>query len=202
MFRQRVRARSSSLALIGTILIVPVALAAVWYGLMTILLSLKVPSGSIDLISGYRTAFDFLAGIDAAQITPDVRLVAGLIGLAAALLFGWLAPKEIPRPYLTRGELRFDEDALGAVTVQPRAIERIAETAAAESTAVSSASGRYGEEDLEVHVHLSALRDVPETLRDVQRRVAGAIERHGVPAVPVSVTLTGFDQQQERESIR
>ncbi len=83
--------------------------------------------------------------------------------------------------------------------VEPRAIERVAETAAMRNPAVTETSGRYGTDELAVNVSVRRARDVPGTLTDVHRRVRQALEQHGLPAVPVDVTLAGFDRKQRRE---
>jgi hypothetical protein len=36
-------------------------------------------------------------------------------------------------------------------------------------------------------------------LRDTQRRAADAIERHELPALPINVTLSGYDRRHRRE---
>ena len=64
---------------------------------------------------------------------------------------------------------------------------------------MTGASGRLGADDLAVTVSVRRARDIPDTLRDVQRRVRDALEQHGLPVVPVHVTLTGFDRKQRRE---
>ncbi|MBA2428612.1 MAG: hypothetical protein H0V55_02680 [Thermoleophilaceae bacterium] len=198
--RQRLRTRSSRVSFLGRIVLVAFLLVALWYGLMTILLALGVPRGPIDLISGYRTAYDLLAGLGPDSLTPRVRLVAGLSGLGAFLVFAYLAYKEVPRPYVARRRLGLAEDERGEVTVAPRAIERVAESAAFGNPGVTKAAGRWEGEDLNLDVHLDRARDLPATLRDVQGKVAEALATHGLPAVPVGVTLTGFDNpRQQRE---
>ncbi len=198
MPRQRLRTRTSPIAYLGRAVLVILALGLVWYGLMLALLALKVSPSAIDAISGYRTAYDYLAGLTAADVGGSTRLVTALVGTGAFLFFGYLAVKEIPRPYLARSDLRIAEDDRGVVDVKPRAIERIAETAAYGHPAVSSATGRYGDE-LSVDLGVNRARDLNQTLSDVQQRVLHALQRHELPPTPVVVTLTGFDRKQRRE---
>lgn len=199
MPRQRLRSRTSPVAYVGRAILVLVALGLVWYGLMTVLLALKVSPSSIDAISGYRTAYDYLAGLTTEDLDGSTRLVAALAGLAAFLLFGYLALKEVPRPYLARSDLRLRGDYLGVTDVQPRAIERIAETAACEHPAVSSAAGRYAIDELTVNLGVKRARGLDTTLSDVQDRILRALHRHELPPLSVVVTLTGFDRKQRRE---
>ena len=199
MLRQRLRIRSSPLVYVGRTLLVLVSLAFIWYGLMLVLLALKVSPDSIDSISGYRSAYDYLAGLIARDVTGQTRVIAGLGGLAAFLLFGYLALKELPRPYLARGGLRLSGDERGVVDIEPRAIERVAEVTAAGQTGVSSARARYGIDELALDVSVRRARELPETLRETQRRVRAALAEHGLPPMPIDVTLTGFDRKQRRE---
>ncbi len=201
MLRQRIRVRESSFVLVGRALVVLVSLAILWYGLMIVLLGLGVPRGTVNLLGGYRSAYDFLEGLAAADITSTVRIVTAVAGPIAFVVFGFLAWKQIPRPYAARGSLALDqgEGTTGTTTLAAHAIERVAEIAASAESAVSGARGRFGGEDLTVEVHVDRAPEVPRALREVQRRVTEALSRHGLPALPVSVMLTGFDRQQPRE---
>ncbi len=197
--RQRVTARTSPVAAIGWVVLVLFAAALVWYGLMLVLLAAGVSPGVVDTISGYRTAYDFLAGLTADDIGAPTRLIAGIAGLLAFLLFGYVALKMLPRPRLARGAMEVSRDERGSVEMRPRAVERIAEVAALESPAVSAATGRMGDEALTVDMHVSRAREVAEAMRDAQRRVREALERHDLPPRAVNVTLTGFDRATRRE---
>jgi hypothetical protein len=83
--------------------------------------------------------------------------------------------------------------------VQPRAVERVAEIAAGSNQDVTAASGRLGDEQLDVLVHVRNARRAADSLREVQHRVAASLQEHGLPALPVNVTLTGYDRQTTRE---
>lgn len=199
MLRQRLRSRTSSVAYIGRALLVLIALALLWYGLMLVLLAAKASPDFVNAISGYRSAYDALAGLTREDITDVTRLVAAPVGLAAFLFFGYLALKEIPRPYLARADLRLHEDERGTVDLKPRAIERVAEVAAAGHPAVSSVTSRYATDDLAVEVNMRRARGLAEALGDVHDRVLHALQMHGLPPTTVDVVLTGFDRQQRRE---
>lgn len=199
MLRQRLRSRTSPVAYVGKAVLIIFSLALIWYGLMLALLALEVSPGSIDAISGYRSAYDYLAGLVPTDVDGQVRLIAALGGIAAFLLFGYLALKAIPRPYLARSDLRLAADERGTVDVESRAIERIAEAAASEHPAVSAATGRYGTDDLSVDLRVARARDLTDTLKNVQDRIRHALHVHDLPATPVNVTLTGFDRKRRRE---
>jgi hypothetical protein len=199
ILRQSVREHRSPFVYLGLLLLVPVALALIWYGLMLVALAFKVSPQDVNAISGYRDAYEFLAGLEAPDVTRMIRLITALAGLAAFLIFGFLAWKLIPRPYLARGELTLSEDRRGTSTLEPRAVERAVEIAAREHSSVGDARARYGDDGIEVDVDLARAQDVPDTLREVQRGVREALQRHDLPEVPVSVTLTGLDRQRRRE---
>ena len=199
MLRQRLRADTSPLAFIGRLLTFVLACLLLWYGLMLAWLALGGPPGTIDAISGYRTAYDALAGLGKDDLSDLARAIAAGVGLLAFLVFGYLAYKELPRPYLTRHDLELAADERGTVEVAPRAIERVAETAALSHPSVASATGRYATDYLAVGITVRRARDVAETLEDAQRRVVEALGTHDLPLLPVHLTLTGFDRRTRRE---
>ena len=129
--RQRIRERPSVLMVVGRIVPLVLALGLIWYGLMLVLLALKVSPSTVNSISGYRTAFNYLSGLTPDDVDGGVtRAIIAGSGIAAFLVFGYLAFKQLPRPYLARRELPLAADEHGEVSVEPRAIERIAEVAA------------------------------------------------------------------------
>lgn len=199
MFRQRLRIGSSPLALLGRIVLVLFALALVWYGAMLVLLAFKVSPHTVNQLSGYRTAYNYLAGLQRQDITDETRLIAGLAGLAGFLLFGYLAYKELPRPHLTRGELRLVDDERGAVDVAPRAIERAAEGAALERDDVQDATARYAGDQLSVNLSVTRASELPNILRAVRAGARKQLLAHGLPTLPVNVTLTGYQRTRRRE---
>jgi hypothetical protein len=200
MLRQRVRSRGFALShIIARLLVIALALALLWYGAMVILLAFKVSPDTVDSISGYRTAYDYLTGLEPDDITSDVRLVVGLGGLAVFLLFGYLAWREIPRPYLARGDLQLSGGDRGAVDVNARAVERVAERAALEHDGVADARGLYHDDGLTLEIVARGARDVPATLSAVREQAAESLDRHDLPALPVNVTLTGLDRKNRRE---
>ncbi len=200
MLRQRLRERTSPLMFLGRLVTLVFALALVWYGLMTLLLALKVSPSTVDTISGYRTAFDWLSGLSPADVDgATTRALIAAAGVVAFLVFGYLALKQLPHPYLARRDLELTADERGGVTVEPRAVERLAEVAATAHPAVTDARGRYSSDELSVDVTVRRARDLADTLHDAQRRVALALEQHELPAMPVNVTLTGYNRRHRRE---
>jgi len=196
MPRQRIRERPSVLMVVGRIVPLVLALGLVWYGLMLVLLALKVSPSTVNAISGYRTAFNYLSGLTPDDVDGGVtRAIIAGSGIAAFIVFGYLAVKQLPRPYLARRELPLAADEHGEVSVEPRAIERIAEVAASRHSAVTTARGRYSVDDLAVEVSVRRARDLATTLHDTQQRVADALEEHELPAMAVNITLTGYDRQ-------
>lgn len=200
MPRQRVRERTSVLTVIGRLVPLVLALALIWYGTMLVLIAVKVAPSTVNGISGYRTAFDWLSALTPAKVDgATTRAILAGAGVVAFLVFGFLALKQLPRPYLARRDLSLSADAHGEVLVEPRAIERVAEVAASTNQAVSGARGRYSVDALSVDLSVRRARDLADTLQDTQRRVVDALEQHELPAMPVNVTLTGYDRRHRRE---
>jgi len=154
----------------------------------------------VNSISGYRTAFNWLSGLTPSDVgsSPARPIIAGA-GIVAFLLFGYLAYRELPRPYFARHDLRLHGDEHGRIVVEPRALERIAETAAQQEPGVNSASGRYGEDDITVAITVTRARHVPAILRGVQERVTEALREHQLPTSAINVTLTRYDRRHRRE---
>ena len=199
MIRQRVRLRTPALAYLVRLLTVVFGLALVWYGLMVILLAVKVTPSTVNSISAYRTLYNDIAGLKTSDFTTTVRLIAGFGGLLAFLLLLYLALQELPRPYLARGPLTLADEPRGRTTTKPRAVERLAEIAALANPAVTSASARLGGAELDVFIATSRAALAADTLVDVRDRVKRALENHELTEMPVSVTLTGYDRKTKRE---
>lgn len=199
MLRQRLRAHSSPATLVARLLVILLALALVWYGAMTIVLAAKGSPQTVNQISAYRTIYDFLAGLQPSDITGLTRILIAAIGVVVFLVFGSLAIKTPPRPYLARRDLAIGEAERGSSVIEPRAIERMAELAAGESEAVTSARGRYAPDELGIDVAVAEPERIADTLTDVRGRVIRALARHDLPHQPVAVTFIGLDDQPERK---
>lgn len=199
--RQRLRLRRSPLRFVGRLLVFLFSLALIWYGLMGVLAAAGVAPGVLDGLSGYRSAYDFLAGLEEDDLSSLARTIAGVAGAVVFGVFAYLAFREVPRPRLSRHELELElaESDRGRVSIAPRALERVAESAAAGNAAVSGASGRWGDETLTVDVEVRRSSELREQLEDVQQRVIEALAEHGLPERKVSVTLARFDRPTRRE---
>jgi hypothetical protein len=199
MTRQRVNIHTPALGHLVAVLTILLALALLWYGLMVVLLAVKVSPHTVNSLSAYRTLYNDAVDLRRGDFTTVRRLIAGFAGLLAFFVFLYLAFKAWPRPYLTRGEVTLQDDKHGITTIEPRAIERVAELAARGNPHVTAASGRLGDDELSVGVDARRASLAAETLRDVHHRVRSELERHDLPTLPVNVTLTGYDRQTRRE---
>jgi hypothetical protein len=200
MVRQRVRVRSFPLARVAAdALVMILALALVWGGAMIVLLAFKTSPDTVNGLSGYRTAYDYLAGLSPGDIGGSTRLVAAIGGLTASLVFGYLAWRAIPRPYLARTDLRLISDEHGSVDVDARAVERAAEIAALAHPAVAVARARYLTDDLALDISASRADALAATLQDVHQRVRDSLALHDIPPLPVNVTLVRLERPNRRD---
>jgi hypothetical protein len=199
MIRQRINLRTPPLAYLVRGLTILLALALVWYGLMIVLLAVKVSPHSVNSISGYRSLYDDAARLTQGDFTTLRRLIAGFGGLVAFLLFMYLAMQKLPRPYLARGEVHLSDEERGATVIKPRAIERLAELAARGNPDVTGAAGRLGDRELNVDIGVRRAATVAATLRDTRARVRSELGRHELPELAVNVTVTGYDRKTRRE---
>ncbi len=196
MIRQRVNLRRRTGALLVLSLTVVFALTLVYGGVLVVLLALKLHGlgpVQINRVSGYRTAYHWLAGLSRGDFTTVRALIAGFGGLLVFLLFISLMLRSLPRPYLARTELGFPVDDRGATVVRPRAVERIAEVAAQGNQHVIGATGRLGDGELNVDIGIDTAPAAAETLSDVRTRVREQLGLHDLPPMAVNVTLTGYE---------
>lgn len=200
MLRQRVRSRSFPLARIGANAVVVIfALALAWGGAMLMLLAIKVSPSTINALSGYRTAYDYLAGLEPLDIRDSTCLVAAPAGLIACAMFGYLAWRALPHPYLARTDLRLVAATGGSVHVNSRAIERAAEIAVLDHPAVAAAHAHYATDDLTININVSRADALAATLTDVHQRARDSLARHELPALPVNISLVGLERTDRRE---
>jgi hypothetical protein len=199
MTRQRINLHTPALGHVVALLTIILGALLLWYGLMVVLLAVKVSPHTVNSLSAYRTLYNDAADLQRSDFTTLRRLIVGFGGLIAFLVFLYLAFKAWPRPYRARREINLKDDVHGATTIEPRAIERVAELAARGNPDVTSASGRLGDEELSVTVAARHASTVAATLKDVHQRVRSELERHDLPTLPVNVTLTGYDRQTRRE---
>jgi hypothetical protein len=180
-------------------LVVLASLVLIWGGVVVLLLALKVDPATVDSISGYSAVYDAVRDLGPADFDATGRAITAGVGVGLLLVCGYLAYRMLPRPYLTGGELRLIAHDRGETTIRARAIERLGETASERRPGISSASGRYATDELAVKVTVGRSRDLRSALEDVRNAVRRALDEHGLPVVPVNVTVTGYRQQSERE---
>ncbi len=200
MMRQRVSLRAAPWGLLTRLLAIVFALALIYGGVMVALLAAKVSPHDINTISGYQTIYDDAATLRQSDFTTAVSLIAGFAGLIVFLIFAFLTLQSLPRPYFTRTKIDLPEDGRGVTTMRPRAMERVAEYAAQADPNIVSASGRLGEEELNLDVGVAVAAEAAQTLSAVRGRVAEQLQRHGLPHLPVNVTLTDYERSNRRDT--
>lgn len=200
MPRQRVRVEGSSLATtVGRFLVALLGAAIAYYGLMLMMLAFKVSPSFVNDISGYRTAFDYLSGLEPGDISSTDRLIVAGVSLVLALIALLLLWRGLPRPHLARHEVKVTETDLGTTEIQPRAMERAVEAAALEHPAIVGARARIDDDGVALAVTASRAVDLVKTLHEVEDCAFESLERHQLELERVDVTLAGFDSPNGRE---
>jgi PleD family two-component response regulator len=95
--------------------------------------------------------------------------------------------------------LRIVDDERGVVDVAPLAIERVVQGAALQNDAVQNAAARYATDELTVNISVTRARALPDILRAVRAQAHEQLAVHGLPELPVNVTVTGFLRTRRRE---
>jgi hypothetical protein len=200
MLRQRVHIEGSGLAAaVGRILVVLLGAALVFYGVMVVMLAFKVSPSTVNDISGYRSAFDYLAGLEASDISGTDRAIVAGAGVLAFLVALFLTVRGLPRPHLARHSVVVSDEEDGQTEVGPRAFERVVESAAREDPKVTDARARYDEDGIVVNVQIKDAATAVETLRDAQERARESLQKHELQVEHVSVTLAGYNGTNRRE---
>jgi hypothetical protein len=200
MPRQRIRVESSTFAAtVGRGLAALLGAAIAWYGLMVMLLAFKVSPSFVNDISGYRTAFDYLAGLTSGDISSTDRLVVAGVALLLALIALFLLWRGRPRPHLARHEVVVTETDLGTTEIGPRAMERAVEAAALEHPSVVGARARLDDDGIALAITARNASELVKTLHEVEDRAFASLDRHQLELERVDVTLAGYDSPNGRE---
>jgi hypothetical protein len=200
MPRQRLRLESSSLAdAVGRGLVALLGAAIAWYGLMAILLAFKVSPSTVNDISGYRTAFDYLTGLEAGDVSSTDRLIVAIVAVVLALIAAFLLWRALPRPHLARHPIEVEGAGPGRTEVAPRAVERAVESAALAHPDVVGARARYDEDRIDLAVTARGGAELVDTLHEVEGRAFDSLATHELDAARVDVTLAGHDKPKGRE---
>jgi hypothetical protein len=197
--RQRLRAGGSGLArTAGRALAALVGLALVLYGAGLVALAAGASPSTVNAVTGYRTAFDALTGLTPADIGSQDRIVVAVIGVVVGLLAAWLAWSALPRPHLARTDVELRHERDGVTTVTPRAIERVAETAALRHHEVTGARARCDDGAVAVDIATDRAEGMAQTLRAVRDSTTEQLVAHGLSADRVDVTITAYDRPKGR----
>ena len=200
MARQRLRVEGSVVAAaVGRALVFVLALAFVYYGAMLVLLALKVDPATVNDLCGYRSAFDYLAGLQPDDVSSTARGIAAAAGALIALPCAFLACRGLPRAHLARHSVELPETSPGVTEIQPRAIERAVEAAAVADPRVTGVKARYEDDGVLLLVRTREATELVETLREVARLARDSLSRHDLELNRVDVRLVSFNRKDRRE---
>jgi hypothetical protein len=198
--RQRIHVDGSSITnTVGRILVALLGAAIAWYGLMVMLLAFKVSPATVNDVSGYRTAFDYLSGLTPGDISSTDRLIVAGVALVLALIALFLLWRGLPRPHLARHDVTVAETDLGTTAIGPRAMERAVEAAALEHPAVVGARARLDDDGVALAITARNASELVKTLHEVEDRAFASLDRHQLELGRVDVTLAGYDSPKGRE---
>jgi hypothetical protein len=200
MLRQRVHVEGSATAnSVGRLLVALLGAAIAWYGLMTVLLAFKASPSFVNDISGYRSAFDYLSGLQAGDISSTDRAILAGVGLILALIALFLVWRGLPRPHLARHDVKVTETEFGTTEIGPRAMERAVEAAALEHPSVVGARARLDDDGIALAITARDAGGLVKTLQEVEERAFASLERHQLELERVDVTLAGYESPNGRE---
>jgi hypothetical protein len=177
----------------------PVGLALVWGGAVVVLLAAGVAPDDVQSWTGYRTVHDELGSVGPADWDTTTAAIVAVVGVLAFLVLVRLGWAQRVTPHLERTAHVLTDDELGVVTVNPRAIERAAEVAAARGAAVHAVRARLGDDGITVTIHARDAEGLPGTLRGAQARVRAALQDAGTPQQTVRVLVTRFTAPSTRD---
>jgi hypothetical protein len=201
LVRRTVRVRGGRGQALGRALAGLLGLVVAYAGLMVVLLATKSGPDTVDAASGYRSIVDAVGGLTDADATGTLRLAAGIGGLVAFLVLVPLALAQVPRVKVPRGHVDLTTDERGTVTVEPRAVERALEHAAARVDGVSAAAARWETGSATVAVTADRADGLPDRLEQVKGAATDALARHGLPTADVRVLLARFTETPTRRVI-
>ena len=199
MLRQRLRVEASTLVTVVTrILVVGLGAALAYYGAMLVLLAFKVSPDTVNDLCGYRSAFDYLAGLTAVDISSSDRLIIAIGGVVVGLVSLLLLWRGLPSTHLARHPLILANGDRGVTEIQPRAMERAVEAAALGHAGIVGARARLGDEAIDLAVTADDAADLVSTLREVVDLARESLTKHQLELERVDVTLAGYKGQNGR----
>lgn len=203
--RKRTALPSGIATAAGQKLMLLVAVGLVYAGAVALALAAGVHGDDLERISGAGWLHDRLAELDPSTWSRGATATVAALGVLLAVLLlrlAW-AQRLVPQRTRTAFELSATAPAAGRTTVQPRAIERAAEVAAAGDPGVRAAKATLGDGDLTVHLHARDAARLPEILRDAERRTRAALHAAGVgDDVGLRLTITRFSAPSRTELLR
>jgi hypothetical protein len=185
--RHRIRVGGDRWTTAGRLVTGVLALGAAWYAGLLAALAFGADAGTVDALTGYRAALDWLQA-------PELpgRAVTGFVGLLVFALAGRMALAQVPRPRVPREALVLEQDPRGVVTVAPRAIERAVEAGVDALDGLGSARARWEPGCVTVAVSGTRAAPLAESLAAAPGAAREALRRHGLPDAEVQIVLQRF----------
>jgi hypothetical protein len=171
--------------LISLLLIaVPVLLLLVAFGIIS--------SQVVEQYTGYSAAVDFLGGLSVANIGPQARIIAAIVGVLVTLVALLLLLRELTFGRVVARNTVVDDSPGAETLITASAVKALSEGAAREVGATSpSVSLAQGRPAYEVYcgIGVPASSNYTELAARVRENIRKALESQNVPVKDVEVTV-------------
>lgn len=166
------------------LLVVPVLLLLVHWGV--------IPPQLAEQYTGYSAAVDFVGGLSVANISPQARIIAAIIGVLVALVALLLLLRELTFGRVVARNTVVDDSPGAETLITAGAVRALSEGAAREVGATSpSVSLARGKPAYEIYCGISApaSSNYTELASRVRENIRRALESQNVPVKDVEVTV-------------
>ena len=175
---------------LNRIIMLLISLLLVVVPVLLLLVALGVVSPQLaEQYTGYSAAVDFLGGLSVANIGPQARIIAAIIGVLVALL---LLLRELTFGRVVARNTVVDDSPGAETLITASAVRALSEGAAREAGATSpSISLSQGHPAYEIYCGIGApaASNYTELAARVRENIRRALESQNVPVKDVEVTV-------------
>jgi len=178
---------------LNRIIMLLISLLLVVVPVLLLLVALGVISPQLaEQYTGYSAAVDFLGGLSVANIGPQARIIAAIIGVLVALVALLLLLRELTFGRVVARNTVVDDSPGAETLITASAVRALSEGAAREAGATSpSISLSQGHPAYEIYCGIGApaASNYTELAARVRENIRRALESQNVPVKDVEVTV-------------